>query len=175
MIYGGLFVLSFVLTYFIKNYAIKKSLLAEVNERSSHSVPTPHGGGLAIAFTWFLGISYLFFTNAIESALYAALMAGLLLSLVSFVDDLIELSPKIRLILQALVAFGGLYALGGFHELSLFFFTLQNQFLTNIFAFFMIVWFINLYNFLDGIDGYAGSETLFWLWQRLCFLVVIFF
>jgi len=45
--------------------------------------------------------------------------------------------------------------------LDLFLFTIENPFITNIFAFFMIVWFINLYNFLDGIDGYAGSEAVF--------------
>lgn len=161
MIYIILFLLSFTLTYLIKNYAIKKSLVAHVNERSSHSVPTPHGGGLAIAFTWFVGLTYLFFTNAVDLSLYYALMAGLLLSLVSYVDDVRELSPKVRLFAQATVAFMGLYFLGGFEQIDLFFFTIENQILTNIFAFFMIVWFINLYNFLDGIDGYAGSEALF--------------
>jgi UDP-N-acetylmuramyl pentapeptide phosphotransferase/UDP-N-acetylglucosamine-1-phosphate transferase len=170
MIYLGLFLLSFTLTYIIKEVAIKKSLVAEVNERSSHTTPTPHGGGIAIAFTWFSGITYLFFTNAIETPLYFALMFGLILSIVSYIDDLIELSPKIRLFTQALVAFLGLYALGGFEQLNLFFLTLENQFITNIFAFFMIVWFINLYNFLDGIDGYAGSETLF-----LAFAAFVFF
>jgi len=48
MIYIVLLLLSFILTYLIKNYAIKKSLVATVNERSSHTIPTPHGGGLAI-------------------------------------------------------------------------------------------------------------------------------
>lgn len=161
MIYVGLFVLSFVVTYFIKNYAIKKSFVAEVNERSSHTTPTPHGGGIAIALTWFSGITYLFFTNSIETALYLALMVGLFLSVVSYIDDLIELSPKIRLFTQAVVAFLGLFSLGGFEHLNLFFFTIENQFITNVFAFFMIIWFINLYNFLDGIDGYAGSEAVF--------------
>jgi len=52
MLYLILFIISFSLTYIIKNYAIKKSLVAEVNERSSHSVPTPHGGGgIEIAIT----------------------------------------------------------------------------------------------------------------------------
>ena len=60
----------------IKNYAIKKSLIAEVNERSSHTMPTPHGGGIAIAITWFIGISYLFYINSIEDPLYFALLIG---------------------------------------------------------------------------------------------------
>ena len=161
MIYISLFLLSFILTYFIKNYAIKKSLVDIPNDRSSHTTPTPHGGGVAIAITWFLGLTYLFYINDIANSLYFALMVGVIISVVSYMDDLIELSPKVRLLTQSLVAFLGLYFLGGFEELSLFFISIENQFFTNVFAFFMIVWFINLYNFLDGIDGYAGSEALF--------------
>jgi len=161
MIYIVLLLASFLLTYFIKNYAIKKSLIAEVNERSSHSVPTPHGGGIAIAITWFIGLFYLYFTNEIESTLFYALLVGLVISIVSFFDDIYELSAKLRLIVQSIVALIGIYALGGWHSIDLGFFIIENQIITNVFAFFMIVWFINLYNFLDGINGYAGSEAVF--------------
>jgi len=161
MIYLFLLLLSFVLTYLIKNYAIKKSLVAHVNERSSHTTPTPHGGGVAIALTWFTGLFYLYFSDSIDEHLFFALLVGVIISAVSYLDDLFELSPKIRLFTQAIVALLGLYFLGGFKELDLFIFTIQNQFLTNVFAFFMIIWFINLYNFLDGIDAYAGSEAVF--------------
>jgi Fuc2NAc and GlcNAc transferase len=140
---------------------IKKSFVASVNERSSHTTPTPHGGGIAIAITWFLGLFYLYFTAQIESNLFYALLFGLIISIVSFFDDIYELSPKIRLIAQAVVAIGGLYSLGGFETLTFGIFDIQNSILTNIFAFFMIIWFINLYNFLDGINGYAGSEAIF--------------
>lgn len=131
------------------------------NERSSHSVPTPHGGGIAIAVTWFLGLNYLYFADEIPNTLYASLMVGIIIAVISYIDDLIELSAKLRLLGQSFVAFMGIYFLGGFKELDLFFFNVDNQIITNIFAFFLIVWFINLYNFLDGIDGYAGSEALF--------------
>ena len=161
MIYVLLFLLSFVLTYFVKNYAIKKSLVAEVNDRSSHTTPTPHGGGVAIALTWFSGISYLYYTEAINESFCFALMVGVIISVVSYIDDLVELSPKIRLLTQASVAILSLYFLNGFKEIDFIYFSIENQILTNIFAFFMIVWFINLYNFLDGIDGYAGSEAIF--------------
>lgn len=156
-----LFFTSWVFTYFIKNYAIKKSLVAEVTDRSSHTTPTPHGGGIAIAITWFIGISYLFYSDEIDTPLYFALMVGIIISVVSYLDDLFELSAKFRLIIQALVALLGLYFLGGFESFSFFLFSVENQIFTNVFAFFMIVWFINLYNFLDGIDGYAGSEAAF--------------
>lgn len=140
---------------------IKKSLVATVNERSSHTTPTPHGGGIALAITWFIGLFYLFIANQIEQNLFYALLFGAVISIVSFFDDIYELSPKIRLIAQSIVAIGGLYFLGGFETLAFGIFDISNPIFTNIFAFFMIIWFINLYNFLDGINGYAGSEAIF--------------
>lgn len=161
MIYIILLILSFSLTYFIKNYYIKNALLDEVNERSSHTTPTPHGGGIALSLTWFVGLLYLKYTAQIDTSLFYALIVGIIISVVSFFDDIYELSAKVRLFAQVIVAFLGLYFLGGFKELDLFFFLVHNQIITNIFAFLLIVWFINLYNFLDGIDGYAGSEAIF--------------
>ncbi|SKB26403.1 MraY family glycosyltransferase [Malaciobacter marinus] len=161
MIYIVLFLISFLFTYFIKEYAMKKSLVATVNERSSHTVPTPHGGGIALALTWFLGLIYVYMIGEIQSSLFYALLFGVVISVVSFFDDIYELSAKLRLIAQSLVAIGGLYFLGGFESLTFGVFDIQNSLFTNIFAFFMIIWFINLYNFLDGINGYAGSEALF--------------
>ena len=161
MIYLVIFVGSFFLTYLIRTYALKKSLLAIVNERSSHTTPTPHGGGIAIALTWFIGLIYLFTCNVIEPSLFYALICGSVLSFVSYFDDLYELSPKLRLLVQAGVSIAGLYTLGGLEQIDFGFWVLESQFITNGLAFLGIMWFINLYNFLDGIDGYAGSEAIF--------------
>lgn len=132
-----------------------------MNERSSHDVPTPHGGGIAIALAWFGGLGYLYLTEQIEANLFYALFAGVIISAVSFFDDIYELSPKIRLATQALVATCGLVAIGGLQILDFGVFNISNVFLANLFAFLLIIWFINLYNFLDGINGYAGSEAIF--------------
>ena len=161
MIYVGLFIFSFIITYFIKEHAIKNSLVAEINERSSHTVPTPHGGGIAIAITWFLGLSYLFFINEINTSLYYALMVGLLIAVVSYLDDLYELKPRTRFLTQLITAVTGLLSLGGLNVLDFGLFTIENPIITNSIAVVAIIWFINLYNFLDGIDGYAGSEAIF--------------
>jgi len=161
MIYLFMFASSLLLTYLIRIYGLKKSLLATVNERSSHTTPTPHGGGIAIALSWFIGLIYLFTCKALEPSLFYALMCGSVLSLVSYVDDLYELSPKLRLLVQAMVSIAGLYALGGLSRIDFGFWVLENPLLTNALAFLGIMWFINLYNFLDGIDGYAGSEAIF--------------
>jgi len=161
MIYFFIFMTSLLLTYLIRIYSLKKSLLATVNERSSHTTPTPHGGGIAIALSWFIGLIYLFTCKVLEPSLFYALMCGSVLSLVSYFDDLYELSPRLRLLVQALVSLAGIYALGGLSQIDFGFWVLENPLLTNAFAFFGIMWFINLYNFLDGIDGYAGSEAIF--------------
>jgi Fuc2NAc and GlcNAc transferase len=161
LIYIILFLLSFSLTYFIKNYAAKKSLVAEVNERSSHSVPTPHGGGISLAVVWFVGLVYMYLFGEMDTRLFYALLVGVIISVVSFFDDLYELSAKLRLLVQAGVAASGLYAVGGLDVVDFGLFSIENQIFTNVFAFFMIIWFINLYNFLDGINGYAGSEAVF--------------
>ncbi len=161
MIYVVIFSFSLFLTYYIKLISIKKSFVDIPNERSSHMTPTPHGGGMAIAISWFSGISYLYYINDIDTTLYAALMVGVVIAVVSYLDDLFGLSAKLRLIVQSLVAFLGLYLLGGLQSIDLVFFSIENQIFTNVFAFFTIVWFINLYNFIDGIDGYAGSEAIF--------------
>ncbi|WP_372998903.1 glycosyltransferase family 4 protein [Sulfurimonas sp.] len=161
MIYVILFIFSYAFTYYIRKVAIKKSLVDIPNERSSHTTPTPHGGGIAIAITWFIGISYLYYINDINNSLYFSLLVGVIISVVSYLDDLYELSAKVRLVTQFFVAMLGLWLLDGLQQIDLLFFSIENQIITNVFALFTIVWFINLYNFLDGIDGYAGSEAIF--------------
>jgi len=161
LIYLVLLLVSFSLTYFIKNYAIKKSLVATINERSSHTTPTPHGGGIAIAITWFVGLFYLYFSGELDTSLFYALLVGIVISIVSFFDDIYELSAKFRLVVQSIVAVLGISFIGGLDSINLGIFSIENVVFTSIFAFLLIVWFINLYNFLDGINGYAGSEAVF--------------
>ena len=160
-IYIITFILSFALTYIVRKIAIKKSIIDTPNERSSHTVPTPRGGGLAIAITWFIGLIYLFINNRIESNLFYALLSGIILVIISFLDDIYNLNPKIRIIAQLISASLALYFLGGMKIIDIGFYKLENIWLLTPVALIGIIWFINLYNFLDGIDGYAGMEAIF--------------
>ena len=154
-------ILSFILTYFTRKVAIKKAIIDMPNERSSHTIPTPRGGGIAIALTWFLSVSFLFYIGSIESKLFLALISGLLLSIISLLDDIYTLKNKPRLLIQVLVAGLGLYFVGGFNQVDLGFVVITNSYILNFLAFISIVWFINLFNFIDGIDGYASSQSIF--------------
>ena len=157
MIYIGLFLLSVVLTYAIRAYANKKAIFDVPNERSSHSVPTPRGGGLAIMLVFYTGLIY--FQESIDSTLFYALLCSLPVALISILDDLFTLSSSIRFLVQSVSAGMALYFLGGVSSIDFILFELHGWWL-NIIAFFTIVWLTNLYNFLDGIDGYAGSEAV---------------
>jgi Fuc2NAc and GlcNAc transferase len=155
------FAFSFVLTFLVRKWAIHKSIIDHPNERSSHSVPTPRGGGIAIAVSWFLGLSYFFYTNQIESQLYYALMAGIPLTIIGFMDDLISLKPGIRFLIQFICAGLGLYFLSGLQQVDFGFATYSIAWIFTPLALIAIVWLINLFNFLDGIDGYISTEVIF--------------
>lgn len=140
--------------------AVKHSIVDVPNERSSHIIPTPRGGGLAIVVSWFTGITILFLTDNIESSLYFALLSGVLLAVVSLIDDIIDLSPYIRLLTQAVTAFLAFFFLDGIESVEISGMNIASRVILYPLALVGIIWFINLFNFLDGIDGYASLEAI---------------
>ena len=159
MLYLVVFVTTLLSTYLIRQIAIKKALLDHPNERSSHTTPTPRGGGLAIIFVFYSTLTYLFFQNEVAHSLFFALLSGLPIVIVSFIDDLYPLTAKVRFSIQLLSAVMALFFLNGVDSMNFSLFSLQGSWV-NLLAIIGIIWMTNLYNFLDGIDGYAASEAL---------------
>jgi len=155
-----LFLLTAILTIIIRFYTNYKEILDHPNDRSSHQTPTPKGGGLAIMITFYSALVYLYSQTEIDDTLFYALLSALPVIVISLIDDLYPLSAKIRFTIQLLSSFSALFFLGGIEHLNLGVFTLSGFWL-NIIGILTIVWMTNLYNFLDGIDGYAGAEALF--------------
>jgi len=150
-------VLSWLLASRVRLYALDR-LLDIPNERSSHSAPTPRGGGLAIAFTALGGIVLAAMLNWIEWNLAIALVGGgALIATVGWVDDHRSLSALTRFAVQFFCAGWAMYWLGGLPSLSLGSATLH---LGPVLGVIGIVWAINLYNFVDGIDGLAAGEAI---------------
>lgn len=134
---------------------LRRRLLDQPNERSSHTLPTPRGGGIAVVaavlLVW-LGLTGL---GLLPKPLLLVPAAALGLAAVSWLDDLHGLSPLARLLTQfAAVAFG-LEALppGGVFQGWL------PQVIDDAAVALVWLWFVNLFNFMDGIDGIAGSEA----------------
>lgn len=156
----GLLFLSFILTFFIKQIAARLSVIDIPNERSSHKTPTPRGGGLAIVITWYVGITILFFFNFVDNYLYYALLSGAILAIVSLIDDVIDLPPVLRLIAQIITAIAAFVLLNGIDSIQIFGYAMNIKFIVYPITIIGMVWFINLYNFLDGIDGYVSIEAI---------------
>jgi UDP-N-acetylmuramyl pentapeptide phosphotransferase/UDP-N-acetylglucosamine-1-phosphate transferase len=134
----------------------RQELLDHPNERSSHNVPTPRGGGIAVigsvSFAWLV----LGQAGLVAPGVTSILLGAGMLALISWIDDLRGLSPMLRLLAQSAAVAVGVFALpetpnafqSGF-GLALYFSGVG----------LLWVWWINLFNFMDGIDGLAGVEA----------------
>ena len=89
----------------------KKSIFDIPNERSSHTIPTPRGGGVAIIIVFYIGLLY--FQENIDAQLFSALLCALPIAFIGFLDDIFTLSSKIRFFIQSVSAGMALYLLGG--------------------------------------------------------------
>ena len=154
------FLITLAITWLVRIYAIKKSIVDIPNERSSHTISTPRGGGIAIVLVWMAGLSYLFVKGEIETNLFLALSSGMVLFVISLIDDVIDLKPAIRMAAQSVSVATALYFIGGVQSIDFGFFVFNHVWINTFLAFIGLIWFINLFNFLDGIDGYASAETI---------------
>ena len=160
--YLTLFILSFITTYIVREIAIRLNIYDIPVDRSSHTVPTPRGGGIALVVCWYAGIIYehIFWTS-MPTYLFHAFLSGLLIVAIGLADDVWRINPKIKFIFQFTAALLALYFLGGLQKADLGFTIIKNRYILSALALVGIIWATNLFNFLDGIDGYLGSEVVF--------------
>lgn len=153
--------LSVILTGLLRYVAIRKRILDIPNHRSSHTVPTPRGGGLAIVMSFLMALLAFYLLKEIHSDQVIALAgAGGLIALIGFLDDMGHVAARWRLLGHFGAAIWGLYWLGGMPELVLAGFVLESAVVTSVLAALYLVWLLNLYNFMDGIDGIAAVEAV---------------
>ena len=134
----------------------RRDVLDLPNERSSHSVPIPRGGGIALVGTVLLVWLALRLAGRVSPAIPIVSLGAVLLAGVCWIDDLRGLSPATRLAAQAGAVAIGLYALpAGGNALE----GWLGRAMYFAAAGLVWVWWINLFNFMDGIDGLAGSEA----------------
>jgi len=158
--YCILFIASALLTRVILVYATRRCLIDVPNERSSHSFPTPRGGGLSIVLVFLAGLTILFSLSSFEFVYFISLVGGgLLVAGVGFWDDHCGLGAPFRVFIHFLAASWALFWIGGCPPFN--FGAVPSVILGNFVWLIALVWFLNVYNFMDGIDGIAAAETLF--------------
>lgn len=146
----------------LRDWARRRDLLDRPNARSSHSQPTPRLGGLAmVAVVSLPGLLWLEVAGRRDSPARALLLLGLIVALVSLLDDLRGLPARLRLGIHGLVACGVVASAG----------TLQAVSVPGLgtcalgladwpLSVLWIVGCINAFNFMDGIDGLAGGQAV---------------
>ena len=170
------FLVSFLGIYLLKKYALQLNLVAIPNERSLHNKVIPRGGGVIIAII-FLAFNLVFYISGqMKTAEFLALFGGgLIMSVTGFLDDILELKASIRFLIQFLAVGWGLYWVGGIPSIAFFEGLSGLYVIANGIAVVVLVWFINAFNFMDGIDGMATSGATFFslsvggyfLWQGI--------
>ena len=134
-----------------------RGVLDRPNERSSHAVPTPRGGGIAvigailIAWTAIMAMTGMFRDAWIVPA------AALGLAMLSWRDDCQGLPAYVRLIGHAIAVAAALESMPGVGAI---FGAWMPAWLAYLVVAGAWIWLVNLFNFMDGIDGIAGGEAL---------------
>jgi Fuc2NAc and GlcNAc transferase len=154
-------VLAWLMTAMLRRYALSRSLLDIPNERSSHTLATPRGGGLSFVITFLVALSVLGGWGYVTpSVLDSLLGAGGLVALVGFMDDHGHIAARWRLLGHFIAAGWGLFWIGGLPPITIFGVPLSAAWLCIIIGLLYLVWLLNLYNFMDGIDGIASIEAI---------------
>jgi len=167
-------IVSLGLTKLFYRYAIMKNLVDVPNERSSHSCPTPRGGGVSIVVSFLLGLMLLWVASFISSDVFIGFfVSGGATAITGFVDDHGHIPARWRLLGHFSAASWLVFWLGGFPPLVMFGVSVDIGWLGDISVIIALVWLLNLYNFMDGIDGIAGIEALSsTLVSALIFLII---
>ncbi len=155
------FVLAAALTGVARRFVLHRGMLDVPNARSSHLEPTPRGGGIAIVAATQVGALTLFGFGQIPLNLLLALSGGVAVAAIGFADDLEPVSYALRLAVHCLAAGWALVCLHGMAPLDVGSEVSDLGLWGLILAFLGIVWTLNLFNFMDGLDGLAGSQAVF--------------
>jgi Fuc2NAc and GlcNAc transferase len=146
----------------MRRYALRKNMLDVPNDRSSHALPTPRGGGVAIVAAFFIAILGVAFVTRPGVAVVSALLAGGgAIAGIGYLDDRRTLSASLRLSVHLAVAILVIAAIGGIPDRSMVHWGVHGAWVGSSIAVLALVCATNVFNFMDGIDGLAAGEAVF--------------
>ncbi len=159
---AGVAIEACLVTYTVLLYSRRKQALLDIpNARSSHTVPTPRGGGVGIVLAFVTAVSLLSIGGVLRRDLSLALAGGgLMVAGVGLIDDRRHVAPWARMTTHFVAAIWALYWLPGAPAIQIGARTWTSGPVTNVLCLIGIVWCINLTNFMDGIDGLAATESI---------------
>ena len=155
-------IIGFALTVLTRKRALKNNQLDVPNERSSHLLPTPHGAGIAIVISFVAGLLVMLLNETISNRMFLTLaLPGTCVAIIGRLDDLGRLtSAKWRLVGHFCVAILTVALAAGLPALPLADSAIDFGFAGDIAAVIYLVWLLNLFNFMDGIDLITAAQTI---------------
>jgi len=177
LIFLTAFAVAWVGVGLVRRWTLRRQIFDIPNERSSHTEPTPRGGGIAIVVLALAG--YIVGSMVSDVPISYGYVAGaVMISAISWLDDLISIPFWARLVVHIAGSALLIFDVGYWHE---FFIPTADvtvplgQGIGAVVTMGWLIWLINSYNFMDGIDGIAGiqavvagvSWTVFSAWQGL--------
>jgi UDP-N-acetylmuramyl pentapeptide phosphotransferase/UDP-N-acetylglucosamine-1-phosphate transferase len=153
---GAAFAVSCIGTRALVTLLRREAVLDVPNQRSSHAVPTPRGGGIAIIGAVAVAWVGMWLAGVVAPGSLVVVLDMLALAAVSWIDDLRGLSPILRLLAQVAAVVAGFWVLPRGTLLQ----GWLPPGLDAVATVLIWVWFANLFNFMDGIDGIAGCEAV---------------
>jgi Fuc2NAc and GlcNAc transferase len=150
-----------VLTGWIRAYALRHRILDMPNARSSHTVPTPRGGGISIVAMSLGALGIAALLGWIPAAVVIALLpGGLIVAVIGWLDDRSHIPAPWRLLVHLLAAAWVVGGAGWVAQVPMPGGDLALGWVAGPLAVLWLAWVLNLYNFMDGIDGIAGIEAV---------------
>lgn len=154
-------ILAYVGVHWIRQLAVQRHIMDHPNERSSHSIPTPRGGGLAIVVLVTSTVLVLGIFDRFESRNMVYIVSGVTLAWLGWQDDVRSLSPRVRFAVQGLAVTLTMLGMGYFSSVTIpLFGELHLGWIGIPVTFLWILGLTNAYNFMDGIDGIGGGVAL---------------
>jgi Fuc2NAc and GlcNAc transferase len=142
-----------------KKIAIKYTILANPNFRTLHVSPIPEGGGIVFSMVFVMGLVFLCWLNQLSNSLFLLLaVGGGVAALFGFFDDLKGIRAKKKLAVQFVLSGWVVFLLEGD---NLFYFEWLPSLVSIPVTLLFLVWMMNGFNFMDGIDGMAVSGAVF--------------
>ena len=155
------FLASLSITFFIEKKSSFLGFIDKPREDKFHHKEMPTCGGLAVIFSYSLYLIYLFKYNILDKELLIIFLIFTPIILISLIDDIKNVKIYIRLIFHFLFAITIIFYFQYQFDIDSILIFSQKDIIIPIASVFLIVWLMNLYNFMDGSDGYAAAQALF--------------